>query len=273
MKKIICPTDFSETAQHAVTYAAKMAQKCGAELTLFHVQSLWDLIPVELVWGKDMTHQAIANHIEELSLEITRVYKISCKGVIQKSNQSVSKLIANESNHQYDLIIMGTEGPNSLYEFFAGSKTYQVTKKAQVPILLLPPNIEFQEISSIVYAADYFHEQDLPLNQLVSWATILQSKITVLQIITEPFKQEIEETLTQRQLHFQQKGNNQFDLDFITIYSGHVIDGINYYLLKKSCDLLAVNTRHHNFLKKLFHESIIKIISASPQLPTFVFHQ
>lgn len=42
MKKILCPTDFSETAQNAIAYAAKLAQTTEAMLVLFNVQSIFD---------------------------------------------------------------------------------------------------------------------------------------------------------------------------------------------------------------------------------------
>jgi hypothetical protein len=46
MKKILCPTDFSETAHNAIAYAAKLAKATNCELTLLNVQSMFDFTPV-----------------------------------------------------------------------------------------------------------------------------------------------------------------------------------------------------------------------------------
>ena len=64
MKKILCPTDFSDTAQNAVAYAAKLAQAMHADLTLLNVQSVFDFTPVEVVRGKDITLAGAAERLE-----------------------------------------------------------------------------------------------------------------------------------------------------------------------------------------------------------------
>jgi hypothetical protein len=43
MKKILCPTDFSEAAHSGIAYAAKFAKVIDAEITLFNVQSRFDI--------------------------------------------------------------------------------------------------------------------------------------------------------------------------------------------------------------------------------------
>jgi nucleotide-binding universal stress UspA family protein len=40
MKKILCPTDFSKTAMKATEYAAEIAKRAGAHLSLLHVVHL-----------------------------------------------------------------------------------------------------------------------------------------------------------------------------------------------------------------------------------------
>ena len=52
MKKILCPTDFSDTALNGIVYAAKFAHHIGATLTLFNVQSLFNINPLDVVQGK-----------------------------------------------------------------------------------------------------------------------------------------------------------------------------------------------------------------------------
>ena len=98
------------------------------------------------------------------------------------------------------------------------------------------------------------------------------SEVTLLQIITKKYKQEIEDKLSQMQLHLQQNFNDQITLNFETIYADNPLDGINLYLSKQPCDSLAVNARHVKLLKKLFHVSLTKLLSASTEAPLFIFH-
>ena len=43
IKQILVPTDFSENAQHAVSYAIELAKRCSAKLHLLHTSGDTDL--------------------------------------------------------------------------------------------------------------------------------------------------------------------------------------------------------------------------------------
>jgi nucleotide-binding universal stress UspA family protein len=271
MKKILCPTDFSETADKAVLYAAKMAQKTGAGLILFHVQSIWNTIPSNLLWGKFITMKAVKEHLDELSLEVSRVYKISCYGEVQTTSLSVCRIIEDTGNH-YDLIVMGTDGPDTIYQFFFGSRTFQVARQVKVPVLLLPDGYEFQEIAHVVYASDYLHDPHVPLDQLIQWAESMKAKITILQVMKQPLSKQEEDKLIDAQLTLKKLYAERISLDFAIIYSDNPIEGINSYTSHNECDALAVCARDYTLLEKLFHKSVIRNLSATTQNPLFVFH-
>jgi len=270
MKKILCPTDFSETAHKAVAYAAKMAQKCGAELHLFHVHAIWRTIPSDLLWGKFITMKAVKEHLDEICLEVSRVYKISCYGEVHATNRSVSSVIAATGN-QYDLIIMGTDGPDNLYEFLAGSNTYQVVRESQVPVLLLPEGCEYQDIAHIAYASDYFTDQQIDLTQLIQWVGPMQAKITILQVMKQPWRKQDEAKLNDAQLQLKQRYSESITLDFSIIWSDDPIEGINFYTARNACDALAVGARDYALIEKLFHKSVIRKLSVTTEYPLFVF--
>jgi len=272
MKKILCPTDFSETAHKATAYAAKLAQKTGAQLILFHVQSLWNAIPANVIWGKFITLKAVKEQLDELSLEITKVYKISCYGEVHANNHlSISTIIADTSNH-YDLVVMGTDGPDTFSEFFLGSNTYRVIKTSRVPVLLVPAGYEFQDIADIVYAVDYFHDQRLELNQLIQWAEPLQATVTILQVMNQPYDKGSEEKWNEAQIHLKKFYGARIALRFTTQFSDQPIEAFDSYTSHNPCDALAVCTRDHTLIEKLVHNSVIRQLSAVAQKPVFVFH-
>jgi len=98
MKKILCPTDFSKTAESAVAYAAKLAQKTGAHLALFNVQSLVDRTPEEAIFGEQMNAQLAYDRLEELSQEVSKVFKISCNGNVATTISGLTKVIETEAS-------------------------------------------------------------------------------------------------------------------------------------------------------------------------------
>jgi len=105
MKKILCPTDFSETAHTAIAYAAKLARAINAELTLLNVQSLFEYTPVELVRGKEMTIAGAAERLEAQSREVSRAFKISCYAEVEPSFSKLSTIITRKAK-QFDLVVM-----------------------------------------------------------------------------------------------------------------------------------------------------------------------
>jgi nucleotide-binding universal stress UspA family protein len=272
MKKILCPTDFSETADQAIAYAAKLCKKIGAELTLLNVQSIFSLPPQEVIKGKYLATKSIAEQLEDRCYEVMKVFKITCLSEVEPSNSRLSDVIAARAS-TYDLIVMGTNGADDLYDFFFGSRSYQVVKKSNTPILLLPNGCGYKDISSVVFAFDYQESHELPLTQLGKFTNLLESTITILQVKKkyvhkeETESKEIRDGLTVI--------DNMTGINFETIYADDIGFGINQYMLKGDRDALALCSIHHGMgsIESLFHKSVIKQLSATANYPIYVFHE
>lgn len=269
-KSIFCPIDFSATADHAVATAAKLAQKCGAQLDLFSVHSIRDMNPSELLYGSAMRVAAATSQLEELALEISRVYKISCYGDVRSSNRALPQVIS-DAGSDYDLIVMGTNGADQVYDTVFGTNSYLVAKESSVPVLLLPPNYDYQGFSAMVFAMDYFHEMAAPPEQLIKWADLLEARITLLQIMTEEFRHRYDEKLNRTQLILKQFLDEKHH-NFKTIYSDRPVEGIVDFIGTNDCDVLALCFRHHSFMEKLFHKNVVKNLCALAPCPLFIFH-
>lgn len=269
--KILCPTDFSETADNAIAYAAKLAQRLGAQLDLFNVQSLGDLTPEEALFGKSLTIAAVTARLEDRCKEVSKVFKISCYGGVESSLTSVIKLIAAKADG-YDLIVMGTNGPDDMFQFFLGSNTYQVIKKSSVPVLLVPEDSRYSEITSIIYAFDYWRSNHLPITQLLKLAKAIGGELTVLQVMEESYSHKAEWEMKETQKILVDLYRDDIALKFDTIYTSDLDESIHDYVLQKQADLLALCTEHQGFLKKIFHKSVVRAISAKASYPVIVFH-
>jgi len=271
MKTILCPTDFSSTADNAIVYAAKMAKHLHADLTLLNVQSLFDQTPVEAIWGEDWNVESNAVRLASQTREVRNVFKIPCDSEVVTAITSTTKRIG-EAAKDYDLVIMGTKGPTDLFHFFAGSNTYNVIRKSSTPVLLIPEGCGYSEVTGVVYAFDYWRKADLPIRQLINFTRPLKSNLTVLQIMEESVslkaKRETEA--------FQQLVKDIYPeelLDFDTIHTSHLINSIHHYMLDHEADVLALCAEDHGFLGALFHKSVIKAFSVIAKYPVFVFHE
>jgi len=267
MKKILCPTDFSNSAQNGIAYAAKLAKVINGELTLFHVQSLMEFVSGD----SEKQRQSITRQLESQSEEIARTFHIPCDAHVETTFRSLSNVIHDVSG-QYDLIAMGSNGPDNVYQFMTGSHAYNAAVKSNSPVLIVPEQYVYSEIRSIVYAFDYLKERRLPLDELIKFAAVLKSEITVLQVMEEAQSKGADEDLRELQLIIQNLYSGNVPLKYETIRSSDIALTINRYITKVQPDVLAMCSVHMNAVQRLFHTSVIKNISVTTDIPLFVFH-
>lgn len=269
MKKVLCPTDFSDTADQAIAHAAQLCKKIGAELTLLNIQSVFSLPTEEVIKGKYLAIEVPREKLEEQSYQVMDRFGISCLSEVVASNSSLSDIITQRGK-DFELIVMGTNGADDYYEFFFGSRSYQVAKESSVPVLLIPTGCGYQDIASIVFAFDYEHEQELPMMQLVKFTSLLEANITIVQV-KEHYKRETE--INSKQVEERTKMlYNLSDIEFDTIFFDDVSSGIHDYVIKAKADALALCSIQHNIIEAVFQKSIIKQLSSTVDYPIFIFH-
>jgi nucleotide-binding universal stress UspA family protein len=271
MKKILCPTDFSATADNAVAYAAKLSQRTGAHLALFNVQSLVDRTPEEAILGEQVNALLAYDRLEELSREVSKVFKISCNGNVATTISGLSGIIESEAGG-HDLIVMGTNGPDSIYQFLFGSHSYRLAKQTALPVLIIPHGCGYSDIQQTAFAFDYWRSNTLPMKQLAKVIKSLKSKLTVLEVLEESYSRKAEEEIIADQ-QLLRDAYHEIELQFHTLYTSHVAQALDEYVREGKVDLLALCTQHQNFIDRLFHKSLIKELSRIATYPLLILHQ
>lgn len=270
MKKILCPIDFSDIAQNAIAYAAKLSKSTGSTLKLVNVQPSRALtVDTE----KELVIGAVAERLEELAKEVRQFFKISCDTEVIQSPSLLSDAIVNSAGN-FDMIVMGTHGVESLMEFFRGSNTYHAIRRSKIPVMLIPEGCTYSEIRSMVYAYDYLAERRLPLRQLRSWIKSLQCGLTVLQVNEEAVSEEVNDEMKELQYIIGEQWKDEgIDIRFDAIRSSDIAPAINSYIHRNESDILVLCTTHRNFIEDMFHKSVIKIITEIANYPVLVFHE
>jgi nucleotide-binding universal stress UspA family protein len=149
IKKILCPIDFSDSADHAMRYAAALAQNFGAELTLLHV-----VAPIVAVLpGETALPDTLQADIDELAeacqqrlCEIVGTLAADGLNVQQKVINGVPfvEIIRFARDAETDLIVMGSHGRTGLGHLLIGSVAERVVRKATCPVLTVKqPGHEF----------------------------------------------------------------------------------------------------------------------------------
>jgi universal stress protein A len=143
LKRILVPTDFSDSARHALTYGISFAREYEAELLLLHVV---ETVPVG--YASDLFPVPMAEVFQEMSgyakAELAKVAEEARgKGVtvretvVQgKPSAEIARVAADE---KVDMIVLGTHGKGMLDKAIFGSTTERVVRRAPCPVLTVRP--------------------------------------------------------------------------------------------------------------------------------------
>lgn len=138
-KKILIPTDGSETAEKAVEHGIKLAKALGCEVIGLYVIdiSAFAGVPTETIWEsmrkllEEEGNKALAT-VERIAKENDVKFSISIKEGIPSED-----IIKVSEEENIDLIIMGTAGRAGLNRFLLGSVAEKVVRSAQCPVMVI----------------------------------------------------------------------------------------------------------------------------------------
>ena len=139
IKKIVCPTDFSDPAYEGLKVAQEFAEHFSAELILLHV-----IYPVPIVPGvaepgfyvpaaidamQESAEKTLKNLTQQKMLQDISVRTMVISG---KPPYEIVNLATEENA---DIIVIATHGESGWQRFLFGSVTEKVIRMASCPVL------------------------------------------------------------------------------------------------------------------------------------------
>lgn len=272
--KILCPTDLSIQALNAMEYGARLAQQLKASLTFLNVQKIAIGEGVSLFAGGEResakTLEVFSKVLEDQCKEISLKFNIHCDQVLTTTIGSIENTIA-EVSKEFDLIVVGTNGSNNIYEFYFGTHSYNISKTAEVPVLIVPEDFEFTALSRICIASDYTTGEELNLNHLEGMLRVFNPHYEVIHVsendneisktVYHSFRNSIED-----EINFIQR------ISFSRLINDDIVSAIKSLIDKNKMDLMVLSFQKHGPIYKLFHKNLIKEITAYSTKPIFIFH-
>ncbi len=144
IKRILCPTDFSEPSAEALKVAVEFARHFQAELLVVHVVS-----PVPTVAapagpiGFDVGayQQGLSDSAEQSLDELLqeRVPSEVASRSIVAHGDAAHEIIRLAEKSEVDLIITATRGASAWRTFVFGSVAERIVRAAACPVLTVPP--------------------------------------------------------------------------------------------------------------------------------------
>jgi universal stress protein A len=139
LQRILVPTDFSESARHALTYGLSFAREYKAELLLLHVV---EIVPVG--YASDLFPAPMAAVFQEVSAyaraelaqlgALVRERGVAARELVAQGKPS-AEIVKAAREHDVDVIVLGTHGKGMLDKALFGSTTERVVRRAPCPVL------------------------------------------------------------------------------------------------------------------------------------------
>ncbi|MEM9363072.1 MAG: universal stress protein [Bacteroidota bacterium] len=278
MQKILIPTDFSENAWNAISYAMHLFR--NRKCTFYFLNTYTPVIP---------SSRFMANMVDGVRI-VDAVRDASEKGLRQTVERAKKEF--NNSNHNFEikssfnllveevkdvveeygihLVITGTKGASGIDEVFMGSNTVRIIKNTKrCPVLAIPQHFDFVAPSEIAFATDFnrFYSSS-ELQPLLDLADMFKATIRIVHV---QYKLKALSELQQFNLNMLRRYLKNAEHYVHTVSElNSVSHTLEMFSEELDIHLLAMLNYQHSYMEKMTREPIVKRTAFHTQIPLLV---
>lgn len=279
MKHILIPTDFSENAQNAISYALSFFKDSDVTFYLLHV-SLMDEVDEDECYYKIpeavLDKKVAYKPSDRLKYELKHLKKHSKNAkhhffAIHEYIQFIEAMRKHVLEKEIDFIVMGTKGASQWKGDVIGTNTGNVITKVKCPILVIPEQASYSQVKNIVFPTDFnifFKHRILNtfteiLHHTGALASILyiSKKVQDLTALQKKNRNYLQE-------HLEDKPHNCY---FIT--DENIETAIDTFVASHHVDMIAMVAKNLNFFQRLLFKPTVEKLSYYTKIPFLVLHE
>jgi nucleotide-binding universal stress UspA family protein len=192
-KRIVVPTDFSETAQTAVNLGAEIAGYYKASLDLVNAVDATVYAYAGYPFAS-LSKELVASAEEALNrVKLPKAAdKINISRYILSGNPA-AEIVEHAKRHSADMIVVGTHGHGAVARFILGSVADRVLHEATCPVLVTKapkgkvtkPKSKPKPITRILFPTDFSDTATKALNRAVALTEDFDAELYVLHIVDD----------------------------------------------------------------------------------------
>lgn len=255
MKKILFPTDFSETANNAFITALKMADFLNYEILVLHSYEM----PVINFGGNLAFAPEIYSTIELDTFESFKDFIAQLRDLSYKNNldhivikhmllqgslvETMKSIVKDE---EVRLIVMGTAGSNDWAKRLFGSNALDVMNHVPQNLLVIPDNVKYKKIKTIGFTTKFRPKDKKALKEVVRIADKVGAEVRCLYVKTS--SGDVSEALIDQW----REDFKKHKVQFVIIPHDDVKESIYDFLNFNHIDVLAMLSYKSNFLTDVF---------------------
>jgi nucleotide-binding universal stress UspA family protein len=269
MKRIIVPTDFSETSKNAARYAVQVAAAVpGATVVLYHVTDKIALGSDSSPLTEDKEDRLVILQaaLDNWKTEFSAISPVKVDLTVEE-NSSLTDSLRRYVRHQgADLIIMGITGATRLEQIFMGSNALNVVELGVCPVIIVPPNAIYKPINRVLFACDLKDvKSSVPIAPVKSVLDLFKPTVLVVNVDVDHYVEVTEDYKTQRNILEKMLEDYHTEFYFMRLYDFQ--DSISSFAADRDIDLILTVPKKHNFLLGLFKTSHTKRLAYHSHVP------
>ena len=187
LQKILFATDFTPSAQLALSYSVNLAHRYDAEVYSVNVlphQPFVEAVQPDPEQARLLAEQQLVALVGSESFKGIRHQELIEQGEVA---EVLSKVVRDD---EIDLIVIGTSGRKGLQKLLMGSVAEEVFRNAECPVLTVGPHATSWpadgKLRHILFTTDFGPESVHGLPYAISLAEENQARLTLLHVAPEP---------------------------------------------------------------------------------------
>lgn len=276
MRKILFPTDYSETANNAFRYALHLANNTNSELYVLHVYdppvisggispSLVDKVIKKTNFLKleqlEANSPILKQIQQEHDLENVQVFFQIKEGLL------LPEIFQAISQNDIDFLVMGTEGTNaSFHKKILGSNALNAISKVEIPTLIIPKEATYSKLHNVIFTSSLQLEEQSTLDELVDIAQSLGAHIKCVHIKTKKCP-DCMEVYKQWKIRYQDK-----PISFHLFSDENVEKSLLEFIqIEQPVSMVAMIKKDRTFFEELFYKSTTEHLAKHLKVPVFIY--
>jgi nucleotide-binding universal stress UspA family protein len=275
IKKILFPTDFSETALHAFRNCLQLAERWEARIDLLHVVfPEYDALDLPVMTTKatqekvEAARSVLQSFVDFGLAQVQAANSLQHVPDIHADVQigSPANVIAQTARRdETDLIVIGARGEHDLMEKWFGSVTTSVLEKAHCHVMIIPEHVQAAQFHTVVYASDLSEHDPYLIWKLGQWLEPFGAVLHCVHVHTR-LETAAEFDFSELEIFFRDHAP-ALQIQFHTLEGNKVTKTLGDFAEEHGANLVVMFAPHHNLLERLFQVSHTREMAVTTQIP------
>ncbi|MEO6611492.1 MAG: universal stress protein [Chitinophagaceae bacterium] len=260
MQTVIVPVDFSETSLHAARYATQLLNGHeGVNMILHHV------------YDKASQATEATQKLEDLKTSLLEKGNVKTE-ILAEEGDFIAELEKLARHRGVDLIIMGITGRSAIGQTFIGSNTLKMVDRKVCPVLIVPPDSQYQEVKNVLLTSDFKNVMSstpsVPIKKILK---TFSPSFHIMNVDSEHYVALTEAYQAERDKL--KDMFSDFNPEFYFLGLQDVDEAISQFAKDKKIDLIIVVHKEQTIFSRLFVKSHTKQLIYHSSVPVLALHE